>query len=86
MDHTAGVCDRVRVIPVHSHPDDVWKSVYDLRCQMARVDERLLAVEERLLAIEEWHYRCHQLDEELCRAAQPRRRPLPADPDLSDRR
>ena len=94
MDHTASVSDKVTVIPIqHSHPDDAWRSVYELRCEMARMDERLLALEE-------WRYRCRQLDDELCGAAERRggfvdgsgrsyrvakRVPL-ADPDLSDRR
>ena len=63
MDHTASVSDRVTVIPIqHSHPDDVWRRVTELERQVAWLDERLLALEE-------WHYRCRQLDDELCRAA-----------------
>jgi len=80
MDHTGSVSDSVTVIPIqHAQPDDSWKRVTELERQVAWLDERLLALEE-------WHYRCRQLDDELCRAAGPRRKPLPADPDLSDLR
>lgn len=59
MSDTITTPDDIFVVPIHTHPDDVWQSV---RRELARIDERLLRLEEQQLL-------CQMRDDELCRAA-----------------